>query len=50
MIFVQESFTVSLKKSGVILIGLSLYITWPFTLTSFNSLSLSCIFGVLIII
>jgi len=43
------AFIVSGEKSGVILIGLPLYVTWPFSLTAFNILSLFCTFGVLII-
>ena len=31
----------SVEKSGIILIGLFLYITWLFTLPTFNILSLS---------
>ena len=34
------AFIVSGEKSGVILIGLPLYLTWPFSLTAFNILSL----------
>jgi hypothetical protein len=43
------AFIVSGEKSGVILIGLPLYVTQPFSLTAFNNLSLFCAFGVLII-
>ena len=43
------AFMVSGEKSGVILIGLPLYVTWPFSLTAFNILSLFSTFGVLII-
>jgi hypothetical protein len=43
------AFIVSGEKSGVILIGLPLYVTWPFSLTAFNILSLFNVFGVLII-
>jgi hypothetical protein len=43
-------FIVSVAKSGVILIGLPLYVTWLFSLAAFNILSLFCAFGVLIII
>ena len=43
------AFMVSGEKSGVILIGLALYVTWPFSLTAFNILSLFSAFGVLII-
>ena len=41
------AFMVSGEKSGVILIGLPLYVTWPFSLTAFNILSLFSRFGVL---
>ena len=34
------AFIVSVEKSGVILIGLPLYDTWPFPLAAFNILSL----------
>ena len=34
------AFMVSGEKSGVILIGLPLYVTCPFSLTAFNILSL----------
>ena len=43
------AFIVSGEKSGVILIGLPLYVSGPFTLTAFNILSLYSAFGVLII-
>ena len=43
------AFMVSGEKSAVILIGLPLYVTWPFSLTAFNILSLFSTFGVLII-
>ena len=43
------AFIVSGEKSGLILIGLPLYVTWPFSLTAFNILSLFSAFGVLII-
>ena len=43
------AFIVSGEKSGVILIGLPLYVTCPFSLTTFNILSLFREFGVLII-
>ena len=42
------AFMVSGDKSGVILIGLPLYGTWPLSLTAFNILSLFSTFGVLI--
>jgi hypothetical protein len=41
------AFIVSGENSGVILIGLPLYVTWLFSLTAFNILSLFCAFGVL---
>ena len=41
------AFMVSGEKSGVILIVLSLYATWPFSFTAFNILSLFSTFGVL---
>jgi hypothetical protein len=34
------AFIVSGEKSGVILMGLPLYVTWPFSLTAFNTFSL----------
>jgi hypothetical protein len=40
---------VSGEKSGIILIGLPLYVTWPFSLTAFNILSLFSAFVILII-
>jgi hypothetical protein len=43
------AFIVSGEKYGVILIGLPLYVTWPFSLTAFNIFSLFSAFGVLII-
>jgi hypothetical protein len=43
------AFIVSAEKSGIILIGLTLYVTWPFSLTAFNIPSLFCVFVVLII-
>jgi hypothetical protein len=51
MTFVQDllAFRVSVEKSGVILIGLPLYVSWPFSLPALSSLSLSCTFSVLII-
>jgi hypothetical protein len=50
MTFAQDllAFIVSGKKSGVILI-LSFYVTWPFSLTAFNILSLFCAFDILTI-
>ena len=41
-------FRISVEKSGVILIGLPLSVTWPFYLAMFNSLSLFCMVSVLI--
>jgi hypothetical protein len=43
------AFRVSIEMSGVILIGLPLYVSWPFSLIAFNILSLFCAFIVLII-
>ena len=43
------TFRVSVEKSGIILIGLPLYVTWPFPIAAFKILSLLCIFNVLII-
>ena len=43
------AFRVSMEKSGVILIGLPLYVTWPFSLAALNIFSLFCTFVVLII-
>ena len=43
------AFMVSGEKSGAILIGLPLYVTWPFSRTAFNILSLFTTLGVLII-
>jgi hypothetical protein len=43
------AFIVSIEKSGVILIVLPLYVTWPFSLAAFNILSLFCAFSILII-
>jgi hypothetical protein len=40
---------VSVEKSGLILIGLPLYVTFPFSLMGFNVLSLFCTLNVLII-
>ena len=39
------AFMVSGEKSGVILIGPPLYVTWPFSLTAFNILSLFSTLG-----
>ena len=44
------AFTVSSKKSGIILIGLPLYFTCSFSLTAFNILSLFSAFVVLSIL
>ena len=38
----------SVEKSGLILIGLPLCVTWPISLTAFNFISLFCSFNVLI--
>ena len=43
------AFIVSGEKSGIILIGLPLYVTWPFSLAAFNILCLFNAFVVLII-
>ena len=43
------AFIVSVEKSSVTLIDLPLYVTRPFSLASFNILSLLCAFSVLII-
>ena len=43
------AFIVFVEKSGVILMGLPLYATWPFSLAAFNNLSLHCAFCVLIV-
>jgi hypothetical protein len=43
------AFIVSVEKCGVILIGLPLYVTWPFSLAAFNILSFLCAFSVLLI-
>ena len=43
------AFIVSVEKSGVILIGLPLYVTWPFFIAVYNNFSLYCVFSVLII-
>ena len=43
------AFKVSIEKLGVILIGLPLYVTWPFSFAALNIFSLFCRFGVLII-
>jgi hypothetical protein len=42
------AFIVSVEKSGVILKGLNLYVTWFFSFAAFNILSLHCEFSVLI--
>jgi hypothetical protein len=41
------AFRVSVENSGIILIGLVLYVTCIFPLTAFNILSLFCAFSVL---
>ena len=43
------AFIVFVEKSGIIQIGLPLYVTWPLSLAIFNILSLFCVFSVLII-
>ena len=43
------AFIVSFENSGVILIGIPLYVSWPFSLLAFNIISLFCAFSVLII-
>jgi hypothetical protein len=35
-------FRISFEKFGIILIGLLLYVTWPFSLAAFNIISLFC--------
>lgn len=49
--FVQAllALRVSIKKSGIILTGVLVYVTWAFPLAAFNSLSLFCMFSALII-
>jgi hypothetical protein len=47
LVQVLLAFRVSVEKSSVILIHLSLYATWPFSLGAFNILSLFCTFCVL---
>jgi hypothetical protein len=37
------AFIVSIEKSGLILISLPLYVTWPFSFAAFNILSLFCV-------
>ena len=51
MTFVQDllAFRVSVEKCGVILTGLLLYVTFPFSLMPFNILSLFCAFSVLMV-
>jgi hypothetical protein len=41
--------SLSVDKSGVILTSLRLYVSLPFSLSTFNVLSLLCVFSVLII-
>ena len=44
------AFIASIEKSGVILTGMSLYVTWDFSFAALNSFfSLFCMFSVLII-
>ena len=40
------TFIVSTEKSGVILIDLSFYVTWPISFAVLNILSLLCMFSV----
>jgi hypothetical protein len=42
------AFSVCVEKSGVILIGLPLYVMWPFSLATHNIRSLLCAFSVLL--
>ena len=44
------AFVASVEKFGIILIGLPLYVTWPFSLAAFKILSLLFEFSVLVII
>jgi hypothetical protein len=44
------AFTFSVENLAVILIGLPLYVTWPFPHAALNSLSLFCRFSVMIIL
>ena len=44
------AFIVSIEKSGVILVGLHLYVTWSFSFAALNFLSLLCMFGVYYVI
>ena len=43
------AFIVSGEKSGVILIGLHLYVTWDFSLSAFNIFSLFFVLSVMVI-
>ena len=49
---IQElvAFKISIEKSGVILMGLPVCVTWSFSLVAFNNFSLFCTFRVLIIV
>jgi hypothetical protein len=38
----------ALEKCAVILTGCSLYVTWPFSVTAFNTRSFFCAFSLLI--
>jgi hypothetical protein len=49
LILILLALIVSVKKSGVILIVLPLYVTLPSSLAAFNILSLFCGFSVFII-
>ena len=43
------AFIVSIEKSGIFLIGMPLYVTWPFSFAALNILSLFFVVSVLII-
>jgi hypothetical protein len=55
-IFISDSdqallaFIISVEKSGQILLGMHLYVTWTFSLAAFNILSLFCAFSDLIVV
>ena len=44
-----QAFSVSVEKYGIILIGLSLYVTCPFSHAALNILSMICALSVLVI-
>lgn len=44
-----SGFRVFVKKLGVILIGMPLYVPWPFSIGALSILSLFCIFSVLVV-